>query len=161
MSSSGLPFLSPVLFGQCGPASAPSQRQFGSQWVAISDGSRPNSGSHCLLGLHPAMDQVLRMCCSRISNTKREAACTASCGGLPPRNLGGLAKRGRSRYHSSRAPPLLEHMAFDDLELSPCYETMSLQIGLAGRDRFLVPFEANAGHIGNVKQSVTNFIWLL
>jgi hypothetical protein len=52
-------------------------------------------------------------------------------------------------------------MAFDDLELSPCYETMSLQIGLIGRDRFLIPFEANAKHIGNVKQSVTNFIWLV
>jgi hypothetical protein len=51
--------------------------------------------------------------------------------------------------------------AFDDLGLSPCYETLKLQIGLAGRDRFLIPFEANTRHIGNVKQSVTNFIWLL
>jgi hypothetical protein len=52
-------------------------------------------------------------------------------------------------------------VAFDGLTLSACYETMSLQIGLAGRDRFLIPFKANARHIGNVKQSVTNFIWLL
>ena len=49
----------------------------------------------------------------------------------------------------------------DGLILLPCYETMSLQIGLAGCDRFLIPFEANARHIGNVKQSVTNFIGLL
>src|SRR6266851_9938157 len=31
----------------------------------------------------------------------RQAVC-----GLPSRNFGGLAKRGRSRYHSSTAPPL-------------------------------------------------------
>jgi hypothetical protein len=49
----------------------------------------------------------------------------------------------------------------DGLILLPYYETMGLQIGLAGCDRFLIPFEANARHIGNVKQSVTNFIWLL
>jgi hypothetical protein len=36
-----------------------------------------------------------------------------------------------------------------------------LQIGLAGRDRFLIPFEANPRNIGNVKQSVTNFIGFL
>jgi hypothetical protein len=82
------------------------------------------------------------------------------CGGLPSRNFGGLAKRGRSRYSLFHTATTLEH-AFGGLTLSACYETMSLQIGLAGRDRFLVPFEANAGHIGNVKQSVTNFIWLL
>jgi hypothetical protein len=52
-------------------------------------------------------------------------------------------------------------LAFDGLTVSPCCETMSLQIGLVGRGRFLIPFEANAKHIGNVKQSVTNFIWLL
>src|SRR6266478_2815832 len=46
----------------------------------------------------------------------------------------------------------------DDLILSPCYETMSLQIGLVGRDGVLVPFKANARHIRNVKQSVTDFI---
>ena len=46
----------------------------------------------------------------------------------------------------------------DDLSLSPCYETMSLQIGLVGRDGVLVPFKANARHIRNVKQSVTDFI---
>ena len=36
------------------------------------------------------------------------------CGGLPSRNFGGLAKRGRSR-----AATVLEHMAFDGLTLSP------------------------------------------
>ena len=41
----------------------------------------------------------------------------------------------------------------------PCHETMSL--GLVGRDGVLVPFEANAWHIRNVKQPVTNFIGLL
>ncbi len=46
----------------------------------------------------------------------------------------------------------------DDLSLSPCYETMSLQIGSVGRDGVLVPFKANARHIRNVKQSVTDFI---
>jgi hypothetical protein len=56
---------------------------------------------------------------------------------------------------------LLKQKVFDGLTLSPCYKTMSLQIGLAGRDRFLIPFKANARHIGNVKQSVTNFIGLL
>jgi hypothetical protein len=37
----------------------------------------------------------------------------------------------------------------------------SLQIGLAGRDRFLIPFKTDARHVRNVKQSVTNFIGLL
>ena len=37
----------------------------------------------------------------------------------------------------------------------------SLQIGLASRDRFLIPFKANARHVRNVKQPVTNFIGLL
>jgi hypothetical protein len=37
----------------------------------------------------------------------------------------------------------------------------SLQIGLASRDRFLIPFKTNARHVRNVKQSVTNFIGLL
>ena len=46
----------------------------------------------------------------------------------------------------------------DDLSLSPCYETMSLQIGSVGRDGVLVPFKANARHIRNVKQSVADFI---
>ena len=46
----------------------------------------------------------------------------------------------------------------DGLFLSPCYETMSLQVGLVGRDGVLVPFKANARHIRNVKQSVTDFI---
>ena len=46
----------------------------------------------------------------------------------------------------------------DDLILLPCYETMSLQIGLIGRDGVLVPFKANARHLRNVKQSVTDFI---
>ena len=59
------------------------------------------------------------------------------------------------------AASILMLVAFGGLGLSPCYETMSLQIGPAGRDRFLIPFEANARNIGNVKQSVTNFIWLL
>ena len=49
----------------------------------------------------------------------------------------------------------------DGLSLSPCHETTSLQVDLMGRDRFLIPFKANARHIGNVKQSVTNFIGLL
>ena len=49
----------------------------------------------------------------------------------------------------------------DDLILSPCYETMSLQGCLVGRDGIVVPFKANARHIRNVKQSVTNFIGLL
>jgi hypothetical protein len=51
--------------------------------------------------------------------------------------------------------------AFGGLRLSPCYKTMSLQIGLAGRDRFLIPFKTDARHARNVKQSVTNFIGLL
>ena len=59
------------------------------------------------------------------------------------------------------AATILVLVAFGGLSPSPCYETMSLQIGLAGRHRFLIPFEANARHIGNVKQSVTNFIGLL
>jgi hypothetical protein len=46
----------------------------------------------------------------------------------------------------------------DGLILLPCYETMSLQIGLVGRDGVLVPFKANARHIRNVKQSVTDYI---
>ena len=37
----------------------------------------------------------------------------------------------------------------------------SLQIGLASRDRFLIPFKTNARHVRNVKQSVMNFIGLL
>jgi len=41
---------------------------------------------------------------------------------------------------------------------SPCYETMSLQTGLVGRDGAFIPFKANARHIRNVKQSVTDFI---
>ena len=44
------------------------------------------------------------------------------------------------------------------LMLLPCYETMSLQVDLIGGDRFLIPFKANARHIGDVKQSVTDFI---
>ena len=36
--------------------------------------------------------------------------------------------------------------------------TISLQVGLVGRDGALVPFKANARHIRNVKQSVTDFI---
>ncbi len=40
-------------------------------------------------------------------------------------------------------------------------KTMNLQIGLAGRDRFLIPFKTNARHVRNVKQSVTNFIGFL
>jgi hypothetical protein len=35
---------------------------------------------------------------------------------------------------------------------------VSLQIGLAGRDGVLVPFKTNARHVGNVKESVTDFI---
>jgi hypothetical protein len=46
----------------------------------------------------------------------------------------------------------------DGLSLSSCYETMSLQVDLIGGDRFLIPFKANARHIGDVKQSVTDFI---
>src|SRR5712692_743903 len=107
MSSSGLPFVPPCYLANVGPLLPPrSPRQFGSQWVAISDGSRLYSGSHWLFGLHRATDEVLQMCRSRTSNTKRGTAVTASCGGLPSRNFGGLAKRGRSRYHSSTAPPL-------------------------------------------------------
>jgi hypothetical protein len=36
------------------------------------------------------------------------------------------------------------------LTVSPCHETMSLQIGLAGRDCFLTPFKTNARHVRNV-----------
>ena len=54
-----------------------------------------------------------------------------------------------------------EHMAFYGFTLSPCSETMALQIGLVGHDHFFIPFETNAGHVGNVKQSVTDFIGLL
>ena len=50
---------------------------------------------------------------------------------------------------------------FGPLSLSPCYETMSLQVGLIGRDRFLIPIKTNARHVRDVKQSVTNFIGLL
>jgi hypothetical protein len=39
----------------------------------------------------------------------------------------------------------------DGLILLPCYETMSLQIDLIGRDRFLIPFKANAWHVRNAK----------
>jgi hypothetical protein len=58
---------------------------------------------------------------------------------------------------------ILEHMAFDGFTLSPCYKTMreSLQIGLASRDRILIPFKTNARHVRNVKQSITDFIGLL
>ena len=56
---------------------------------------------------------------------------------------------------------ILEHMAFGGLTLSPCSEAMSLQIGLVGRDRFLIPLKTNARHVRNVKQSVTNFIRFL
>jgi hypothetical protein len=43
----------------------------------------------------------------------------------------------------------------------PCSEAMSLQIGLAGRDRFLIPFKTSARHDRNVKQSVTNIVRFL
>jgi hypothetical protein len=33
-----------------------------------------------------------------------------------------------------------------------------LEFGLIGRDRFLVPFQPNAGHVGNVKQAVFDLI---
>jgi hypothetical protein len=69
------------------------------------------------------------------------------------RYLGG--RRVAQGYFSAT---ILEHMAFGGLTLSPCNETMALQIGLVGHDRFLIPFKTNAGHVGNVKQSVTNFI---
>jgi hypothetical protein len=36
-----------------------------------------------------------------------------------------------------------------------------LQVDLIGCDRFLIPFKANARHVRNVKQPVTNFIGLL
>jgi hypothetical protein len=85
---------------------------------------------------------------------------TSDCDVGPPHQFSALAEGGRSRYHSFHGATTLEHMAFGGLTLS-CYETMSLQIGLAGRDRFLIPFKSNARHIGNVKQSVTNFIGLL
>jgi hypothetical protein len=45
--------------------------------------------------------------------------------------------------------------------LSLCYKTMSLQIGLIGRDCFLIPLKTDAGHVRNVKQSVTNIIRFL
>src|SRR3981189_1474937 len=120
MQSPGLPFVPPVLFGQCGPASAPcSPRQFGSQWVAISDGSRLYSGSHWLFGLHRATDEVLRMCCARTSNTKRGTACTASC--VAVYRLGTSAARLDAAVQGITPPAatVLEHMAFDGLTLSP------------------------------------------
>jgi hypothetical protein len=79
-------------------------------------------------------------------------------GGLPSRNFGGLAKRGRSRYQLPRRHHFWSTWRSTILDCHSCFETIGLQIGLAGRDRFLIPFEANARHIGNVKQSVTNFI---
>jgi hypothetical protein len=39
----------------------------------------------------------------------------------------------------------------DGVILLPCYETLSLQVGLIGRDRFVIPFKANARHVRNVK----------
>jgi hypothetical protein len=86
---------------------------------------------------------------------------TSDCDVGPPLQFSALAEGGRSRYHSFHGATTLEHMAFGGLTVSPCCETMSLQISLIGRDRLLIPFEANPRHIGNVKQSVTNFIWLL
>jgi hypothetical protein len=38
---------------------------------------------------------------------------------------------------------------------------MSLQTGSVGRDRFLIPFKTNAGHVGDVEQSATHFVGLL
>jgi hypothetical protein len=49
------------------------------------------------------------------------------CGGLPSRNFGGLAKR-PFKVSLLQGATTLEHMAFDDLGLSPCYETLSPQI---------------------------------
>jgi hypothetical protein len=46
-------------------------------------------------------------------------------------------------------------VTFEGFTLSPCYEMVSLQIGLVGRDRFLVLFKTNARHVRNVKQSVS------
>jgi hypothetical protein len=46
-------------------------------------------------------------------------------------------------------------VAFEGFTLSPCSSTTSLQINLVGRDRFLILFNTNARHIGNVKQSVS------
>ena len=48
-------------------------------------------------------------------------------GGLPSRNFGGLAKR-PFKVSLLQGATTLEHMAFDDLGLSPCYETLSPQI---------------------------------
>ena len=56
------------------------------------------------------------------------------------------------------AATILVLVAFDGDTFS---EAMSLQIGLVGRDRFLIPFKTNARQVRNVKQSVTNFIGLL
>ena len=42
----------------------------------------------------------------------------------------------------------------EDSTVSPCYEAMSLEIGLVGHDCFLVPFKANARHVRNMKQHV-------
>jgi hypothetical protein len=52
-------------------------------------------------------------------------------------------------------------VAFDGFTLSRFSEAMSLQIGLVGRDRFLIPLKTNARHVRNVKQSVTNIIRFL
>ena len=41
------------------------------------------------------------------------------------------------------------------------FEKLGLEISLVGRDRFLVPFETHARHVGNVEHSVTNFVGLL
>ena len=52
-------------------------------------------------------------------------------------------------------------MSFGGFTLSPRSEAMSLQIGLVGRDSFLIPFKTNARHVRNVEQSVANFIRFL
>ena len=82
---------------------------------------------------------------------------------------GSLSEAGKPKRRSMHLPSLwvltalaiascsLEQAGYTEQERADGL-TMSLQVGLVGRDGALVPFKANARHIRNVKQSVTDFI---
>jgi hypothetical protein len=50
---------------------------------------------------------------SYIKHEARNCMYGKLCGGLPSRNFGGVAKRGRSRYHASTPPPVLVALIAD------------------------------------------------
>ena len=49
----------------------------------------------------------------------------------------------------------------NDPHFKSVFNDCMLELDLIGSYRFLVPFQADTGHVRNVKQAILDFVWLL